>query len=225
MKHLLTIFFITALPLLSYGEYKGWFVEFQATCQNDEQIKGYVYLPVAHFNEDSVDNSAYLINHFDYKDNKLDDTITYFNELIKYRVISESNLDTIYSYTTIKANVLLASEIKSLRITNRISSNYIYFLSILDLSSDLKWIESKPVITIYAYGYFCDRTFYIHKETKKVKDVLKEIERYKVKCKKEDSELTEEELEKLQESRDIKLREFEDMLKGEKVVVSGSCTC
>jgi hypothetical protein len=225
VKHLLTIFFITALRLLSFGEYNGWYVEFQATCQNDEQIKGYVYLPSAYFNEDSLGNSAYLIKHFDYKDHKLDGTITYFNELIKYRVIRENNTDTAYYYTTIKKDVLLASEIKSLRITNRMSSSYIYFLSILDLSSDLKWIESKPVTKVYAYGYFCDRTFYIHQETKKVKDVLKEIETYKVKCTKEDSELTEEELENIQESRDIKLREFEDMLKGEKVVVSGSCTC
>jgi hypothetical protein len=149
MKNLISIFGIVLcfflVPLTTHAEYNGVYAEFEAI-QHDKQVtKGYVYIPSAYFEEDSFGNSQYLIQHFDQLDWKMNDTIIYSKELIKYRIISEDKEDTLFDYSMRNKAVSLASEIKAIKITKRIRYSTIKSMVILHVSDHLNWMEKEPL--------------------------------------------------------------------------------
>lgn len=235
MRSLFLILLLSPLSLIA--EYNGWFAEFEAIKKDGSSLHGFVYITSAYFEEDSAKNSSYLIRKLERLDHKVNDSILYFEHLIQYPVSRE--VDTSYLYTTIKPQYIPASQLDSVRILQRIEQSYIYILDILDPSSNLEWLKEDVQKEIHFSGYFCHYTLHIHRFSPEIHKVLNDLEEYERAYKLDEDELkadlqtqggeyyreTRDKIEKLEESRDDAMREFIDRLKGEKVVLSGSCSC
>lgn len=232
----LALILFLSTPLLA--EYGGWYIEYQIKMKSGKEISAHVYRAAAYFNEDSIQNSHYLIRDLDFAyDQLLNDSITYFQKLIRYPIVYEN--DTFTDYAPINKASILASQIASISIINRISYSYVNSLEIMGDTKDLSWLRTPPIRRIRTGGYFCEYELFVHKESNKIQQILDLYHQYEREYEDKIEALEEiannangpafyearEKIENLEESRDEWLYNWIIKLKGEKVVVKSSCTC
>ncbi len=239
IRPLLLFVLMAFFPFRGLAEYNAWYTEFEARAENGTIHRGFIYLVAAYAKEDSLQDEAYLARLFDRMDGKANDSISYATDLISYPVYAEDFSDTIFSYTTRGKASLPVKGLKSLKITNRIAYSYINTMRILDHGPNLDWLNEKPLRKVWFSGYLCERTFFIHKESERTRQFTAALLKYEETFEKQKQEMeasaqngdaktreaVEEQLEQLKERRDKKIQFWEEMLKGEKVVSLGSCSC
>lgn len=221
------------------AEYNGWYIKFKITTQNQKELIGNIYLAQAYFEKDSIKNSNYLIERFNTLDNRSEDSLVYYKNLLSYQYKQEEDTNTYTEYGLINQAMIAIQQIKSIEVLNMIDFWYLLGISSGHSISDTTWMKNKPVEVFRTGGNLCDWQIFVHEATEKTKQTIQqlknltnsntsEIEKLEQELKYLDGAeyyKAKENIESLEEGMDEKYQEILKSFDGEKVVIISFCSC
>ena len=218
MKKIFTFLIIIFLSSSANAECQYHYYHIKFTIEtNDGKIRdGYVEHSPCILDMDSLENTEYLKKAFNWLNDK-EDTLTYFQDRIEYKCQiweDSEGKNTVYYYLNKKS--IPFEDIKTIKIENLIDLS-----GWIDISNDLQlqdsiWMKKEPVkkVSFWSdWGFVHSHYIFVHIDSKKINDIIKQIE------------LKWKELEKIDTDRhrrydiDEEIMEIIKKLKGEKVVV------
>jgi hypothetical protein len=214
MKNTIIAVFILLFSYAVKAEYNGYHFEFTIETTEGQLLKGYVYKASAYLDEDSLSNSDYLIKAFSDDWNGHTDSIKYFKNRIKYNFYNQN--DTGFIFYLLNEEIIPSSSVKKIKIDEMIDYGYLSGIANELTLRDTSWMKKRPVKIATAGGYLCDAQIFIHKDSKKIKKLLKEIEAIEAKYN---------DMGGGNDKFDDEIQKVIEKFKGEKVVIITTCTC
>ena len=175
------------------AEYNGYHITIAIEHINGQISKGYVYIAADYLNMDSLHSTSYLKKALDqsWKEYDKRDSLVYFKARIKYDYTSlldsSKQLYSIY-YLTSKTALSFQS-IKRITIENMIDFGYTQSIANELKLSDTTWMKIAPLRTLTFSGYLISCQIFVHKESSKVNEIIKELEMNQAKIDRLDSNI------------------------------------
>lgn len=223
MKKIITILTIFFISTTVRAEYNGYHIKFEIKTAKGKTKVGFAYLTSDYLNTDSLKNTTYLKKALDQSSKQWEkrDSLVYFKERIKYEYRPASNnlneKTTIYSLDNKQA--ILHKEIHSINIIEIIDYTYLKRISSPLSISDTTWTNKEPLSSYSFGGYLCYHQIYMHKNSKKVDKIIKQLQAKQNELK--DTEINSNNGHEI----DKAFREIIKDLYGEKVVIITECSC
>ena len=172
------MFLLTSLR----AEYHGYHIKFRIENVKGQISKGYISIYSGDIDQDSLSNTHYLkkslVNRswtYDYKK----DSLTYFKEILKYEFNpywdSSGKKQPLY-YLANKKTISFKS-IKNLRIDEIIKFGTLIGIANGLKPSDTTWMKNEPIERIIFDGYLLHFQIFIHENSPKLNEIIKQLER------------------------------------------------
>ncbi len=223
MNKLLGILIFTLITITARAEYNGYHIKFKIETTKGETRIGFVYVPSAYFDKDSIQSTDYLKYALDQswgdRDNK--DSLFYFKERIKYQYQEVGNTQgekrEIFALNNKQS--ISYKDIKLITIIEMQDFTYLIGVSSPLSISDVTWISKKPLQSYAFSGYLCYYQVFVHVNSKKIEGIIKRLN-----AKQKSIENMDVDYEN-GDAVDDELWKIIKELYGEKVVVITECTC
>ncbi len=220
------------------AEYNGWYLKLEITTTSNEEIIGYVYRASAYLKEDSLNNESYVTRTLTQPLNP-SEYMVYHEMLYRYEYTPVGAQEPYHNYALLGERSITTTEIRSIKILNRIDFSYLENVANVYLPSDTLWMNTLPVAKTMADGYLCSWQVFVHEETANTKKVLAELKAYSIKNEQQFKQLDEElenangeyyreieaKIEDLQDRLDGIASKILAKFEGEKVVIISFCSC
>ena len=221
------------------AEYNGWYIKFKIITQNQEELIGNIYIAQAYFEKDSIKNSNYLIEIFNTLDNRSEDSLVFYKNLLSYKYKQQEDTNTYTEYGLINQSMIAIQQIKSIEVLNMIDFWYLSGIASTHTSADTIWMKSKPIKVFRTGGTLCDWQIFVHETSENTEKTIIKIEELqrsfstKIEALEADLEYlygeeyyqTKEKIENLEEKIDSQFQELLSPFKGKKVVIISFCSC
>lgn len=221
------------------AEYNGWYIKFKIITQNQEELIGNIYIAQAYFEKDSIKNSNYLIERFNTLDNRSEDSLVFYKNLLSYKYKQQEDTNTYTEYGLINQSMIAIQQIKSIEVLNMIDFWYLSGIASTHTSADTIWMKSKPIKVFRTGGTLCDWQIFVHETSENTEKTIIKIEELqrsfstKIEALEADLEYldgeeyyqTKEKIENLEEKIDSQFQELLSPFKGKKVVIISFCSC
>lgn len=229
MKNILIVFFTILSSISARAEiYDSYHISFTIEDINGQKSKGYVHIPTAYFELDSIQSTAYLKRVLSRWWSEEDDTLTYFKERIIYNYkssVTGTSQETYTYYLKGKTKIPLSS-IKNITIDEVFDWDFVTTILVLKESSDLSWLKEKPIKSYFFSTFMCEENqIFVYEENhviekliKKLIEVNKELDEIETNEKKPNYNSTE-----YHNELTDKENEIYEKMKGYKIVVVTTC--
>ena len=221
------------------AEYNGWYIKFKIITQNQEELIGNIYIAQAYFEKDSIKNSNYLIEIFNTLDNRSEDSLVFYKNLLSYKYKQQEDTNTYTEYGLINQSMIAIQQIKSIEVLNMIDFWYLSGIASTHTSADTIWMKSKQIKVFRTGGTLCDWQIFVHETSENTEKTIIKIEELqrsfstKIEALEADLEYlygeeyyqTKEKIENLEEKIDSQFQELLSPFKGKKVVIISFCSC
>lgn len=221
------------------AEYNGWYIKFKIITQNQEELIGNIYIAQAYFEKDSIKNSNYLIERFNTLDNRSEDSLVFYKNLLSYKYKQQEDTNTYTEYGLINQSMIAIQQIKSIEVLNMIDFWYLSGIASTHTIADTIWMKSKPIKVFRTGGTLCDWQIFVHETSENTEKTIIKIEELqrsfstKIEALEADLEYldgeeyyqTKEKIENLEEKIDSQFQELLSPFKGKKVVIISFCSC
>ncbi|GAL87387.1 hypothetical protein CHU_2386 [Sporocytophaga myxococcoides] len=223
MNKTIGILIFTLVTISSRAEYIGYHIKFTIETKKGETRIGFVYVPSAYLDMDSIENTNYLKYALDqsWDDRSNKDSLFYFKERIKYQYqeVGDTQGEEREIYSLSNKQSISYQDIKLIRIIEMQDFTYLTGVSSPLSVTDIPWISKKPLQGYAFSGYLCYYQVFVHVKSKKIEGIIKRLT-----AKQKSIESIDVNHEN-GDGVDEELWEIIKELYGEKVVVITECTC
>lgn len=239
MKNILVVFFTILFSISARAEYNGYHISFTIENVNGQESKGYVYVASAYLKMDSLQSTEYLKRALDQSDRDENwenrKALTYYKERIIYHykpVNDRYGSQESYEYHLIGITKMSFNSIKKITIDEMIDWSYTTWLSILQKSSDLSWLKSKPMKSYFFTSFLCEYQVFVHEKNDAIDRLINKLVQIQTEINKieatenywEEVELRNK-LDEAYEKMEEEVNKFIEQLFGFKIVIISFCTC
>ena len=188
MKKTLAFLAIIFLSLSTNAEcqYHYYHITFTFEANDGKIFNGYTAVSPCYFSVDSILNTEYLKRKLTSStgDFYTEDSLTYFQDRIKYKIDENSEQkDTLYYL--LNKRTIPTKKIKTIRIDNIVDQfGWVSISNDLQLK-DTVWMKKEPIKRVvlegaslegYGIGFLIDYKIFIHANSKKIDTIIRELE-------------------------------------------------
>ena len=181
MKNIFLFLMTFLLSAYLRVEYQGFHIKFKIENYKGQKSIGYVNVH-EDINQDSLSNTNYIKKSFGYHSGLYgyeNDSLTYFKEIIKYEFNpdwdSSGKKQPIYYLTNEK--IISFKSIKILSIVKIIHFGTLIGIANRLRPSDTTWMKNAPIKRLSFGGYQNNYQIFIHENSPKLTEILKQLER------------------------------------------------